>query len=164
MLAICLKAYAIPEFKPSDLCHTLISQASRSQLPGPPRASEVAVTSQCLAVTSSARPWPWLQPRVAVLILLLTMTLSAVVITVEFTEHPLSARLSQGPLSAPQGLHLPGFAQSLRGAHSRLTLLVGVDVWPKAGEGPRAGTLDPHIHILVPASCSQRSVYVCTWE
>lgn len=67
------------------------------------------------------------------------MTLSAVVITVEFTERPLSARLSQGPLSAPQGLHLPGFAQSLRGAHSRLTLLVGVDVWPKAGEGPRAG-------------------------
>jgi hypothetical protein len=26
MLAICLKAYAIPEFELSDLCHTLISQ------------------------------------------------------------------------------------------------------------------------------------------
>lgn len=32
MLAICLKAYAIPEFELSDLCRTLISQASRSQL------------------------------------------------------------------------------------------------------------------------------------
>lgn len=44
MLAICLKAYAIPEFELAGLCRTLIPQASWSQPPGPPRASRVLLS------------------------------------------------------------------------------------------------------------------------
>lgn len=53
MLAICLKAYAIPESELSDLCHTRISQTSQHpSCLGLPSTIEVAVINQCRATMS----------------------------------------------------------------------------------------------------------------
>lgn len=72
-LAVCLKAYAIPDCEPSDLCHALIPQTLRCQPPGarqglgklPLSVHTMQPRAQQVAVASFAGPskGPWTQTQ-----------------------------------------------------------------------------------------------------